>query len=79
MFRYHQDTIALLKDRDLIVQELVDTAVFSAVNNRHYESFQHVKLQLKSTDREELLSWMLEHMHIYSSIHQITMKLLHAV
>ena len=53
---------ATVKDRDLIVQELVDTAVFSPVSERHHDSFQHVKLWLKSFDREALLSWMLEHM-----------------
>ena len=53
---------ATVKDRDLIVQELVDTAVFSPVSERHHDSFQHVKLWLKSFDHEALLSWMLEHM-----------------
>ena len=46
-----------LRDRDLIVQELVDTAVFSPVSAKHHDSFQHIKLWLKSFDCEALLSW----------------------
>lgn len=50
------------KDRDMILRELLNSAVFSPGMARHHTSFPHVKVWMKSFDSEVLLSWMIEHM-----------------
>ena len=56
-------TPAVNKDRDLILQELLNSAVFSPGTARHHTSFPHVRVWMESFDREVLLSWIIEHMN----------------
>lgn len=49
------------KDRDIILKELLNTAVFSCGSSRHHASFPRVKVWLKF-DREALLTWMIDRM-----------------
>lgn len=53
---------SMKKDRDLILQELLNSAVFSPGTARNHASFPRVKMWMKSSSNEALLSWMIDHM-----------------
>lgn len=53
---------SMKKDRDLILQELLNSDVFSPGTARNHASFPRVKMWMKSSSNEALLSWMIDHM-----------------
>ena len=54
---------SMKKDRDIILQELLSSEVFSVgIVARNHASFPRVKVWLRSFDHKALLSWMIDHM-----------------
>lgn len=50
------------KDRDLIMQQLQDSKVFSITPGRKHPTFSRVRHMLHSTEKSKLLKWIVEHL-----------------
>ena len=50
------------KDRDMIIQELQDSKIFSITSGRKQPTFPHPRDVLHSQEKSKLLQWIMQHL-----------------